>query len=191
MLVLGRPIPEMVQRVAEAVHGRDRVLEVAAGTGLVTAGIAPVVGALVATDYAPAMVEQLGARTRSLRNVSARVLDLYELDTTDGAYDAVVAANVLHLVPDLDRALDALVRVLRPGGRLVVPTYLHDATALSRAVSAAMGLAGFPGHRRFTLDGLTAAVSGRGLQIVASAQIEGLLPIGFVAADTGPDGRSS
>jgi ubiquinone/menaquinone biosynthesis C-methylase UbiE len=37
----------------------------------------------------------------------------------DGTFDAVVAANVLHLVPDLPGALAALRRVLKPGGRII------------------------------------------------------------------------
>jgi phosphatidylethanolamine/phosphatidyl-N-methylethanolamine N-methyltransferase len=185
MLVLGRPVPRMVALVADVLSGRERVLEVAAGTGLVTVGVAPVVGAVVATNYAPAMVEQLAARTRGCPNVTTRVLNLYDCAEAEASYDAVIAANVLHLLPDLDRAVDTMVRVLRPGGRLVIPTYLHDATVGSRATSWVMGLAGFPGQRRFTLDRLVAVVRDRGLTVVRTEQIGGLLPIGFVTADRG------
>ena len=183
MWLLGGPMPAMIARVAEVVRGSARVLELAAGTGLVTVAIAPVVGEVVATDYAPAMVERLARRVAALPNVTTRVADVYALAEPPGSFDAVVAANVLHLVPDLDGALDAMLRVVRPGGRLVVPTYLHDATARSWAVSQALGWVGFPGQRRFTLDGLRSAVEARGARVLAAESLDGLLPIGFVAAE--------
>ena len=58
---LARPVPRMLELAVEAARGRARVLEVAAGTGLITTAIAPVVGDLIATDYAAAMVQQLEA----------------------------------------------------------------------------------------------------------------------------------
>lgn len=183
MWLFGGPMPAMTARVAEVVRGSARVLELAAGTGLVTVAMAPVVGEIVATDYAPAMVERLAKRVAGLPNVTTRVADVYALAEPPGAFDAVVAANVLHLLPDLDGALDAMLRVVRPGGRLVVPTYLHDATARSRAVSQALGWVGFPGQRRFTLDGLRSAVEARGARVLAAESLDGLLPIGFVAAE--------
>src|SRR5687767_3551069 len=93
---LARPIPRMLELVVEAAQRRGRVLEVAAGTGLLSVAIAPVVGELVATDYAPAMVEQLAARTAHLDNVFCEQADLYALRFEPASFDAVFAANVLH-----------------------------------------------------------------------------------------------
>ena len=56
---LGRPLPRALALAAAAVLGRADVLELAAGTGAFTAAIAPEVGALIATDYAQAMVDAL------------------------------------------------------------------------------------------------------------------------------------
>lgn len=185
MLLFGGPLQPMVRLVAEEVSGLDRVLEVAAGTGLVTRALAPAVGSLVATDYARAMVDRLAERVRQdgLDNVTVRRLDLLELDGDD-RYDAVVAANVLHLLPDLDAALAAMVGALAPGGRLVVPTYCHDETAVSRLTSRALGLVGFPGQRRLTLERLVGLLEGRGMEVRRAALLPGLLPIGFVSGSS-------
>jgi len=181
MMLLGGPLEQLLPLVAEEVSGLRTVLELAAGTGLVSEAIAPVVGDLVATDYAEAMVAQLQMRIGELPNVRVCTLDVYGLDGAE-RYDAVVAANVLHLLPELDSALDAMVRALSPGGRLIVPTYCHDETALSRLTSRTMGLFGFPGQRRFTLDGLVSILSVRGLEVRRAQLLPGLLPIGFVSA---------
>ena len=78
MTLFGGPLEAMLPLVAEEVDGLERVLELAAGTGLVSAAIAPVVGQLVATDYAEAMVAKLANRVRALGldNVSTRTLDV-------------------------------------------------------------------------------------------------------------------
>lgn len=183
MTLLGGPLGPMCERVARAVRGRQRVLELAAGTGLVTRAIAPEVEQLVATDYSEAMVAKLHERTvaEGLDNVSTEVLDVFALDDAEG-FDAIVAANVLHLLPDVRAALDGMQRALEPGGLLVVPTYCHAQNVLSRGVSGVMGLVGFPGQRRLTLDSLESLVADRGFQIQERELLSGLLPIGYVAA---------
>ncbi len=181
---LSRPVPRMLELAVDAARGKARVLEVAAGTGLVTTAIAPVVGELIATDYAAEMVKQLEVRVREagLANVRCEQADLYRLRFEDASLDAVVAANVLHLVPDLDGALASLRRVLAPGGLLVAPTYLHKETFVAAVLSRLFGLTGFPGQRRFTSATLRAAIEAAGFHVVQAETVPGPFPIGYVAA---------
>lgn len=180
--VLAKPMPRMLELCAAAVWGAGRVLEVAAGTGLVTMAIAPAVGQLVATDYAAAMVAMLETRVEAagLTNVRCEQADLYALPYGSGTFDSVIAANVLHLVPDLPRALAALRKVLKPGGQLIVPTFSHDETWVSRVTSRALALTGFPGHRRFTASGLRASLEQVQLRVEQLEVLPGLIPITFV-----------
>jgi SAM-dependent methyltransferase len=95
-----------------------RVLEVGCGWGELAEWVARETGADVcATDLSPRMVEL--ARERGL---DARLADVQQLSFADGSFDAAVAAWMLYHVPDLDRGLSELARVLTPGGRLVVAT---------------------------------------------------------------------
>lgn len=106
----------LVEAVIEVKPGR--VLEVGCGWGELAEWIARDSGAeVVATDLSPHMVEL----TRS-RGIDAQVADVQELPFADGAFDVAVAAWMLYHVPDLDRGLAELARVLRPGGRLVSVT---------------------------------------------------------------------
>jgi phosphatidylethanolamine/phosphatidyl-N-methylethanolamine N-methyltransferase len=182
MALLGKPLPRMLELVAQAVRGKDRVLEVAAGTGLVTAVLASEAREVVATDYAAAMVERLQQRIRDggLQNVSAEQADLYALRFEEHSFDAVVAANVLHLVPDLPKALASLRRVVRPGGLLVLPTFCHDETKVSWLLSRVLAATGFPGERRFTAASLTAALESAGVRPEREETIPGPIPIKYV-----------
>lgn len=188
MSLLGRPIPRMVELAGEATRGLGRVLEVAAGTGLVTPALAAGAGEVIATDYSAVMVAALEQRVRdaAVANVRCEQADLYTLRFDAGTFDAVVAANVLHLVPDLPGALAALRRVVKPGGQVIVPTFCHDETALSWVVSRALAVTGFPGHRRFTANSLQQAVEDAGVRVTRTETLPGLIPIGYVEGTFGP-----
>jgi 2-polyprenyl-3-methyl-5-hydroxy-6-metoxy-1,4-benzoquinol methylase len=179
---LGKPLPRMLELVAEAAKGRARILEVAAGTGLVTPVLARAAVEVMATDYAGAMVERLRGKVAAegLLNVDCRQADIYDLPFEGGTFDAVVAANVLHLVPDLEGALTALTKMLRRDGILIAPTFCHDETRLSRVVSRLLAVTGFPGHRRFTMGSLRAAFEAASMVVDRCEVIPGLLPIGYV-----------
>ncbi|MCA9598174.1 MAG: class I SAM-dependent methyltransferase [Myxococcales bacterium] len=179
---LGKPLPRMLELVGQAARGRARVLEVAAGTGLVTPVLARSSAAVVATDYAPRMVERLRDKITDLGlgNVECRQADIYDLPFEPASFDAVVAANVLHIVPNLDAALSSLTRVLKPDGIFIAPTFCHDETRLSWLVSRLLALTGFPGHRRFTVASLRAALERAGVAVNRCEALPGLLPIGYV-----------
>jgi SAM-dependent methyltransferase len=95
-----------------------RVLEVGCGRGELSARIHDELGASVtAVDQSERMVELTQAR-----GVDARLGDVQELPFDGGGFDCAVAAWMLYHVPDLERGLSELARVLRPGGRLVAVT---------------------------------------------------------------------
>jgi ubiquinone/menaquinone biosynthesis C-methylase UbiE len=128
------------------------------------------------------MITALEERVRDagLTNVRCEQADIYALRFDVAAFDAVVAANVLHLVPDLQGALAALRRVLKPGGKIIVPTFCHDETLLSWFVSRALAITGFPGHRRFTVQSLLRATQEAGLKTTRVETLPGVIPIGYV-----------
>jgi phosphatidylethanolamine/phosphatidyl-N-methylethanolamine N-methyltransferase len=184
MAILGGPIPAMVERARRAVEGASSVLEVAAGTGLVTLAIAGAAQRIVATDYAAGMVERLRFKLNAagVSNVEVKQADVYALPFAAGTFDAVVAANVLHLVPDDRAALAALRRMLKPTGRLIVPTYCHQETLLARSVSRVLALTGFPGSRRFSMEQLRRTVETSDFKVVRAEVLPGVIPIGYVEA---------
>ena len=95
-----------------------RVLEVGPGPGEVSERMQRDLGAeVVAIDISERMVE-----LASERGIDARVGDVQNLPFRDREFDLVVAAWVLFHVPELDRGLAEIARVLRPGGRLVAVT---------------------------------------------------------------------
>ena len=190
--VFGRPLPRVLELTANAVSGAGTVLEVAAGTGLITAAIASRVRQVIAVDYSDNMLTILRERMKSagISNVETAHRNIYALGYPSGSFDVVVASNVLHLVPDLDRALDALCGVLRPGGKLITPTFVHDETALAWLASRVLAnVLGQPMHRRFTTASLRQALERRGLRNIRAETIPGVIPIAYVESlfEPGPE----
>lgn len=96
----------------------SRVLEIAAGTGVVTRAMASILDdhvAIVATDLNPAMLEQAAA-VGAKRSVEWRQADAMQLPFPDGSFDAVVCQFSVMFFPDKPRAFAEVLRVLNPGG---------------------------------------------------------------------------
>lgn len=179
--VLNRRFEEMAGRVSELVDGRGEVLELAAGTGLVTQKIAPVVTRLVATDRSDAMLEILRGRMADVPGVEIRSADALALPFADDSFDALVAANLLHLLPNPALALAEMRRVLRPRGLLCVPTFCHGDTPLAHVVSRLLGLVKFPVVTRFSGDSLVSLLEAAGVRVETRARYAGVLPLWLVA----------
>lgn len=114
----------------------DRILEVGPGTGYYTGTVADALesGSLHAVDVQPRMVGDLRGRLRTAGrdDVAPVAGDVQNLPYPDECFDAAFLVLVLGEVPDQDRALAELARVLRPGGRLVVGELLPDPHYVTR-----------------------------------------------------------
>jgi len=100
------------------------------GTGQVSAAIAPFVSRVIAVDASPAMLQAAKKRLQQTSNVDLRRGDLEALPVDDAMLDAATLMLVLHHVPQPERALAEVARVLKPGGRLVIVDMLpHDREA--------------------------------------------------------------
>lgn len=110
--------------VARLIRPGDTVLECACGTGAIAAAIAPACARVVATDFSEGMLKQARKKLARFPHVVVEQADITDLHYADDSFDAVVAGNVIHLLPEPGEALKELKRVVRPGGTIIVPTYV-------------------------------------------------------------------
>jgi ubiquinone/menaquinone biosynthesis C-methylase UbiE len=123
----------------------DRLLDVGAGPGTITADLAGRVAEVVGLDTAPAAVvaAQALVASRGLTNVRIDVGDVYALQAATGTYDVVHAHQVLQHLADPVAALREMRRVCRPGGLVAVRdadyatmTWFPETPALQRWLEA-------------------------------------------------------
>lgn len=117
-------------RAADGVGGR--VLEVGVGTGLSLSDYGKGTR-IVGIDISEPMLEKARKRVvaKGLTNVEAiEVMDAENLAVPDAAFDVVVAQYVVTAIPNPEKALDEFVRVVRPGGEIILTTRIGAETGL-------------------------------------------------------------
>ena len=132
---------------------------------------------LTATDFSAAMLRRAKKKCAKFGNVQLAQADILHLDYPDESFDAVVAANVIHLLDEPYRALQELERVCRPGGRLIIPTYMNRTDkGTTNRVSGAIGKAGADFKREFTPDTYRQFFAEAGYPDAEYALCEGRIP---------------
>jgi SAM-dependent methyltransferase len=161
-----------LRRVQGLLSADQDVLEIGCGTGTTALRLAPFTRRLLATDVSAGMIaiarQKLAAEP--VPQLTFAVADAETPVAGPGVVDAVLAFNVLHLVSDLDRALELAMRALRPGGLLISktacisemnPLIPYLALPLMRAVGKA------PHVLCFDADALRSAIARQGMDIVS------------------------
>jgi len=126
--------------IAAAEQTGGRILEVGVGTGISLPHYAAT-SQLFGIDISEEMLERARARVRQLglSNVEdIRVMDAEALDFPDATFDVVVAQYVVTAVPNPERALDEFVRVVRPGGLIVIATRIGAEGGLRGGIEKAL-----------------------------------------------------
>lgn len=101
------------------------LLDVGAGSGALAIPAARRGADVLAIDLAPTMIERLTARGRGLLNLRARVMDGEHLDLADDSFDVATSINGVTLFPDADAGIAEMVRVTKPGGRVVLVCFAY------------------------------------------------------------------
>ncbi len=129
----------------------DRVLDLACGTGDLALAAAPRVRQAIGLDVTFRMVQLARRRTRDAP-VSFLTGDMLALPFPDRRFDVVTTGYGLRNVPDLDRALAEIARVLRPEGRLLSLDFNRPANPIVRGAYLAY-LTGVGSTLGFALHG--------------------------------------
>jgi SAM-dependent methyltransferase len=111
--------------LAGGVEAGERVLDVAAGTGALALAAAEAGARVLATDFSPGMVARLRERLALFAGSEARVMDGQALEVEDAAFDASFSIFGVMMFPSFQRGLAELARATRPGGRVIVATWVN------------------------------------------------------------------
>ncbi|CAN5760897.1 hypothetical protein BH23CHL2_BH23CHL2_01250 [soil metagenome] len=158
----GMPIAEDGLRRAGITSGM-RVLDVASGSGAVSVPAARLGAQVTAVDISPKMIKQLKARAQAegLSNLDTQVMDGHALQFEDDTFDIAASQFGVMLFPDLPRALSEMTRVTKPGGHVLMISYVepqnigflrHFMGAMQAAVPGFTGLPSDPPPHEFQVS---------------------------------------
>lgn len=120
----GKLYDDICDRIAPKLYKNMNVLELACGSGQLTFRLVDRVKCWEATDFSPNMIAE--AKKQFVpANLYFSVQDATRLPYAAESFDAVVIANALYIMPEPDKAMAEIYRVLKPGGLLFAPTFVH------------------------------------------------------------------
>ena len=155
------------------------VLELATGTGLIAKHIVNAAAHIEATDASTEMIAEAKRDNRSAKPHFS-VQDMFSLPYADGSFDAVIVSNALHIVPQPEKALREIGRVLKDDGVLIAPTFTHAGNSFSGKVRAFfMKLAGFPLHSRWTREEYLTFLQQNGWTVRKSVVLKASFPLTY------------
>ena len=168
---------EMYELIRPVVRHKT-VLELATGTGLIAKHIVNAAAHIEATDASAEMITE-AKRTRSAK-LHFSVQDMFRLPYADESFDVVIVSNALHIVPQPEKALQEIKRVLKDDGVLIAPTFTHAGNSFSGMVRAFfMRMAGFPLHSKWTSAEYLRFLSQNSWAVRKSAVLKASFPLTY------------
>ena len=156
-----------------------QVLELATGTGLIAKHIVRSADHIEATDASQEMIEQAKQGVKSTK-LHFSVQDMFHLPYADRSFDVVIVSNALHIVPEPEKALAEIRRVLKEDGILIAPTFTHADNDFRGNVKAFfMKLAGFPLHSKWTSEEYLAFLGENGWTVRKSTVLTASFPLTY------------
>ena len=155
------------------------VLELAAGTGLIAKHIVNAAAHIEATDASAEMIAEAKRDTRSAK-LHFSVQDMFRLPYANQSFDVVIVSNALHIVPQPEKALQEIKRVLKDDGTLIAPTFTHAGNSFRGKVKAFfMKLAGFPLYSRWTSEEYLRFLRQNGWTVRKSTVLKASFPLTY------------
>lgn len=170
---------EMYKLIRPVVKAKT-VLELATGTGLIAKHIVNAAAQIEATDASAEMIAE-AKRDNCSAKLHFSVQDMFCLPYADKSFDVVIVSNALHIVPQPEKALAEIHRVLRDDGVLIAPTFTHaENSFFGNSKAFFLKLAGFPLHSRWTSEEYLCFLQQNGWTVRKNAVLKASFPLTYV-----------
>ena len=170
---------EKIYELIRPVVKDKTVLELATGTGLIAKHIVKATAHIEATDASPEMIAEAKRGNYSAK-LHFSVQDMFSLPYAGNSFDVVIVSNALHIVPQPEKSLREIKRVLKEDGVLIAPTFTHAENSLRGRIKAYfMRLAGFPLHSRWTSDEYLSFLRQNGWMVRKSVVLKASFPLTY------------
>jgi len=171
----------IINKINAYIDSSKTVLEIAAGTGIISLEIAKNAKKVYGCDISQEMIKIAKNKANELQyaNLEFDVQDAYHLTYKQESFDIVIASNVLHVMMQPEKALQSAYRVLKPNGILIAPTYCHGNGFISRIISSLMSLVGFKAYQKWSIYTFRNFLETNNYQIIEFEIIKDKIPLVF------------
>lgn len=181
---------EICNRIRPHLSRDMNVLELACGTGQLSFPLSPYVRLWEATDFSSNMIAEAKRQVASSR-LHFSVQDATDLPYAPETFDAVVISNALHILPEPDKVMAEIRRVLKPRGWLFAPTFVHGGGRLAGFRTWCMERTGFHVYHPWNAGEFLSYLSRQDFWVVEHALLgKRTLPLCYAACRWTPRGIS-
>ncbi len=172
----GSVYTEMRDITRRLIPAGAKVLDCGAGTGELSLAASDNADSVLCTDMAKNMLKQAQRKARALGadNIEFAARNIFDLQDPNDTYDVVIAGNVLHLLTNPQGAVKEMYRVLKPGGKLLLPTFTNKNSA--RLLIGIYKKLGFDPAANYSPSEYKKMLGDCGLGRVRTKLIKGLVP---------------
>lgn len=169
----------MYERIPKVIKDKD-VLEIATGPGLLAKHVAHAAKTIIATDYSEGMIAE-AKKGGYPNNLTFEVADATQLPYDDNAFDIVLIANALHVMPNPEKALQEIERVLKNNGILIAPNFVnHKKGLISSIWSQILKIAGIKFEHQWSTDEYKTFLEKNGWEVKNCREMKARIPIAYV-----------
>ena len=159
------------------------VLELATGTGLIAKSIVNAAARIEATDASVEMIAEAKRDNQSAK-LYFSVQDMFRLPYADKSFDVVIVSNALHIVPQPEKALAEIHRVLKDDGVLIAPTFTHaENSFFGNSKAFFLKLAGFPLYSKWTSEEYLRFLRQNGWAVRKSVVLKASFPLTYAECE--------
>ena len=159
------------------------VLELATGTGLIAKNIVNAAAHIEASDTSAEMIREAKRRNHSAK-LYFSVQDMFCLPYADESFEVVIVSNALHIVPQPEKALAEIHRVLRDDGVLITPTFTHaENSFFGNSKAFFLKLAGFPLYSKWTSEEYLRFLRQNGWAVRKSVVLKASFPLTYAECE--------
>ena len=159
------------------------VLELATGTGLIAKSIVNAAARIEATDASVEMIAEAKWDNQSAK-LYFSVQDMFRLPYADESFEVVIVSNALHIVPQPEKALAEIHRVLKDDGVLIAPTFTHaENSFFGNSKAFFLKLAGFPLYSKWTSEEYLRFLRQNGWAVRKSVVLKASFPLTYAECE--------
>jgi len=172
----------IISNIKEELDENMTVLELATGTGFISISVAPFCKEIEATDFSEEMIRVAKSKKRP-ENLSFSIQDATNLPYPDNFYDVVIISNALHIMPNPEKALANIKRVLKNGGVLIAPNFIRRGNFIDRIIETPMNIFGFKTYSKWTYDRYLEFLKENNWKIKGHSKIKAKIPIAYAVLE--------
>jgi ubiquinone/menaquinone biosynthesis C-methylase UbiE len=174
----------IIQLMQNEISKDSSILDIGTGTGEIPLNICHNVNNIEAIDCSEEMITIAlkKATEHNVDNIKFKTFDGVQLPYPDKVFDIVIMSNLLHIIPSPEVMLNEVYRVLKNQGKIILPTYLHGDSLITRCISWILKQKGHPIYTRFNSGSIKEFVENNRFKVTNQIYIRNIMPVSFIVA---------